>query len=136
MKPRHKALALAHAAAPAEAGADDLRAALGADEGDAPFPPFRFAAGASTSAAAGGGAGGAPLPALSAKRERKAGRASRGGATASRSSSVLPQAATAPPPQAATAADEPSLETKRMYKGVYWCVTRQRRLWAPKARQS
>ena len=124
MKPRHKALALAHAAAaPAEADAADSRApgaaAFGGGGGAA--PPFHFAAGASTSAAVGG----APPAVLSAKRVRKAVTASRGGAAASRRGGVpsQPAAATAArPTQAAAPTDEPSMEVKRRYKGVYWCV--------------
>jgi hypothetical protein len=120
MKPRHKALALAHAAgAPAEADAADLRApgaaAFGGVGGGA--ASFQFAAGASTSAAAGA--------APSANRVRKTVKSSRGGAPASRRGGVHPQPATsapARPMQAAAQMDEPSMEVKKRYKGVYWCV--------------
>ena len=121
MKPRHKALALAHAAgAPAEADAADLRAPGAAAFGDVVgggAASFHFAAGASTSAAAGA--------APSAKRVRKTVKSSRGGAPASRRGGVHLQpdaAAAARPMQAAAPMDEPSMEVKKRYKGVYWCV--------------
>ena len=128
MKPRHKALALAHAAgAPAEADAADLRApgaAFGA--GSVDVAPLHFAPGASTSAAASGAASAS----ASAKRERKAVKMSRGGAAVNRRGSSLPQqagAAAARPAQAAAPTDEPSMEVKKKYKGVYWCVARYAR---------
>ena len=125
MKPRHKALALAHAAgAPAEADAADLSAPVAASGAAAVVaPPLHFAAGASTSAAAGA--------ALTAKRERTAVKASRGGAAANRRGSTRPQrapgAAAPRPTQAAAPTDEPSMEVKKKYKGVYWCVARSPR---------
>ena len=120
MKPRHKAFAAAlshgqalpEAEAPAEEGA-----APGGGGADTAAPLFD--GGASTSAAAGLAPGGSlQRGRQSAKRERKVGTGSRGPAAAG---GHLPQqvafaAAVAPP------SDEPSAETKRRFRGVYWHV--------------
>lgn len=134
MKPRHKAFAVALGKTPPAEAAPAEEGAVAAQGGaETVFAP---SLGASTSAAAGGAPGcSPPRAAPSAKREKKSAKAAGGAPAASHNLPQLAAAAAQPAaaPGAAPAAplDEPSAETKRLYKGVYWCAPHA----APSARR-